>query len=156
MSLELLDYLNEAIESAALSFDKNPVYSSANAEFDSAQSSFPASVTSSLACYGYSGININSLPTWLTSVPTSVVSIILEEQQIYQSIIDDFDAEAKEGVTSWTGPSASQPTISSNSPRIITSAVSTSVTSTSQPTTTSSSSAAILSSLYHLRPEAEY
>ncbi|KAJ5523388.1 hypothetical protein N7513_012932 [Penicillium frequentans] len=135
------DETNQALESAFSSFEQNSVYSSANAEFASAMNSFPASVTSSLSCSGYSGININSLPTWLASVPTAVASVVLKEQQVYQSIIGSFEAEAT--MTSSATPLASQSTMSYSSSQITTSEVSASISSTSS-ATTSSSSAAIL------------
>ncbi|KAJ5552452.1 hypothetical protein N7494_001830 [Penicillium frequentans] len=134
------DETNQALESAFSSFEQNPVYSSANAEFASAMNSFPASVTSSLSCSGYSGININSLPTWLASVPTAVVSVVLKEQQVYQSIIGSFEAEAT--MTS-SATIASQSTTPYSSSQITTSEVSASISSTS-PATSSSSSAAVL------------
>lgn len=139
LSSELDDELSQALESAYSSFEQNQAYSSANDEFSSAIMHFPASVTSSLLCSGYGGININSLPTWLASVPTAAVSIVLKEQQVYQSIIGSFEAEAT--MTSSATPSASQATISNSSSQTTTSEVSASISSTS-PATSSSSSAA--------------
>lgn len=88
------DLMNQALISAYSDFEQNPAYSSANAEFSSAMNAFPASVTSSLYCSGYSGIDIHSLPAWLTPVPTAIVSIILHEQLVYQSIISSFEENA--------------------------------------------------------------
>lgn len=90
----IADEMNQALYSAYESFEQNPTYSSANSEFAAAMNSFPASVTSSLLCSGYQGIDVNSLPTWLTSVPTAVVSLVLHEQQVYESIESSFEAEA--------------------------------------------------------------
>lgn len=93
------DSLNQALESAYSNFNQNPIYSSANAVFSTAMVSFPATVSASLYCSGYGGISTGSLPTWLTPIPTAVVSIVLQEQAVYESIISSFiesiDSEAK-------------------------------------------------------------
>ncbi|KAI7975361.1 hypothetical protein EIK77_003742 [Talaromyces pinophilus] len=90
----IADEMNQALYSAYESFEQNPTYSNANSEFAAAMNAFPASVTSSLLCSGYQGIDMNSLPTWLTSVPTAVVSLVLHEQKVYESIESSFEAEA--------------------------------------------------------------
>ncbi|KAE8551233.1 hypothetical protein TMatcc_009345 [Talaromyces marneffei ATCC 18224] len=92
--------LNQALLSAYNSFNQNPTYSLANAVFSSAMDSFPSSVSASLSCSGYDGINLNSLPAWLTAVPTSYISEILQEQSAYSSIISSFVAEASTGTAS--------------------------------------------------------
>jgi hypothetical protein len=134
----LNDDMNQAMESAYEVFEQNPIYSSANAEFYAAMSSFPASVTSSLLCSGYQGIDINSLPTWLTSVPTAVVSLILQEQQVYQSIESSFEAEASRSFSAT--PSSPESTIFPAYPHVTTSGV---------PAPTSSSSAASVSGSFN-------
>lgn len=142
LSAKMADLLNLALVSAYSSFERNPAYSSANAQFSSAVDSFPASVTSSLYCSGYGGIDINSLPTWLTPVPTAVVSIILQEERVYQSIISSFKEEAKANMTSSASPSTPQSTISPSSSHITTTGMSASASSPTNLATPSSSSAA--------------
>lgn len=134
------DLMNQALLSAHSSFEQNPAYSSANAEFSSAMDSFPASVTSSLSCSGYSGININSLPPWLTPVPTAVVSIILHEEQVYQSIVSSF--EDKNSLELSASPSTQKSTTAFGSSNVPTSGVSVSASPTNLTIPTSSSAAA--------------
>lgn len=95
------DYLNQALEDAAQKFEQNPTTSSANVAFGIAVAAAPSSVSSSLYCLGYGGINSNSLPSWLTAVPTSYVSMVLQEQSAYQSLIHSFvsEARASDGIT---------------------------------------------------------
>lgn len=134
------DEINQALYSAYESFEQNPTYSSANSEFAAAMNAFPASVTSSLLCSGYQGIDMNSLPTWLTSVPTAVVSLVLHEQQVYESIESSFEAEA----------SMSYPATTSSGPESTVIPGSTRVTSTSGiSAATSSSSAAQVSGSFN-------
>lgn len=91
--------MNIAIESAYSSFNQNPTYSSANAVFFSALESFPTAVTASLACSGYGGINTATPPAWLAPIPTAVVSIVLKEEAVYESIISSFIENAESGST---------------------------------------------------------
>jgi hypothetical protein len=135
----IADEMNQALYAAYESFEQNPTYSSANSEFAAAMNSFPASVTSSLLCSGYQGINMDSLPTWLTSVPTAVVSLVLHEQQVYESIESSFEEEASMSYPATS--SGPESTVFPGSPR----ATSTSGVSA----TTSSSSAARLSGSFN-------
>ena len=142
LSAKIADSMNLALVSAYSSFEKNPAYSSANAQFSSAMDSFPASVTSSLYCSGYGGVDINSLPTWLTAVPTAVVSIILQEEGVYQSIVSSFEEEAKVSMTSSASTSTPQSTISPSSSLITTTGISASASSPANVATPTPSSAA--------------
>jgi hypothetical protein len=109
--------MNMAILSAQASFNQNSVTSKANSEWSTALAAAPASITSSLYCSGYGGIDINSLPVWLASVPTPYVSVVLQEQVVYQSIIQSYVSEASADIDSSTAtPAGSSVTPASYSP----------------------------------------
>lgn len=127
----IADEMNQALYSAYESFEQNPTYSSANSEFAAAMNSFPASVTSSLLCSGYQGIDVNSIPTWLTSVPTAVVSLVLHEQQVYESIESSFEAEASMSSPATTTSYGLESSVSSGSARVTSTAGVSAATSSS-------------------------
>lgn len=141
------DELNEALESAMNSFNQNPTFSAANDVFYSAMESFPPSVTLSLYCSGYGGININSLPPWLSAVPTSYVSDILQEQLALSSILSSFVASATTATptgipTTASGattsmPSTTVPALSSSAPGSTSSITSSTSTQKSSPSPSS-------------------
>jgi hypothetical protein len=107
LSASELSGMNMAILSAQASFNQNPVTSKANSAWSTAVAAAPASVTSSLYCSGYGGIDVNLLPAWLASVPTPYVSVVLREQIVYQSIIQSYVSEASAGIESSTAILAS-------------------------------------------------
>jgi hypothetical protein len=141
MSSSELNEMNLAILSALASFDQNSATSEANAAWSTALDAAPASVTSSLFCSGYGGINVNSLPGWLSSVPTSYVSAVLQQEAVYQAIISSYVAEAEtESTTTAVSSLVSSRTTASSSVGILTESAS--VTSSISPATSTTANTA--------------
>lgn len=142
MSPSEMDEMNQAIVNAESSFNLNPTYSKANEIFYSAMSSFPTSVSISLQCFGYSGIDLKSLPTWLSAVPTSYVSDVLYERSVYQSIVNSYEGGSASQSSTPVSSTVVDSTITSapqTSSASGTADSATAASSTSKPSSTSSS-----------------